>query len=56
MSVVGILKKNVPKFVCCMVQFSMPAILDRVLRRASQTMYFAVLEVSKTGLGLQIGL
>ena len=33
-------KKIVPKFVCSMVQFSMPAILDRTLHLASQTMYF----------------
>ena len=27
-----------PKFVCSMVKFSMPAILDRILHLASQTM------------------
>ena len=35
-------KKNVPKFVCPMVKFFMPAILDRILHLASQTMYFRV--------------
>ena len=37
-------KKNVPKFVCSMVKFSMPAILhrNRILHLASQTMYFRV--------------
>ena len=38
-------KKCVPKFVCFMVKFSMPAttsILDRILHLASQTMYFGV--------------
>ena len=33
-------KKFVPKFVCSMVKFSMPAILERILHLASQTMYF----------------
>ena len=35
-------QKIVPKFVCSMVKFSMPAILDRILHLASQTMYFGV--------------
>ena len=35
-------KNIVPKFVCPMVKFSMPAILDRILHLASQTMYFRV--------------
>ena len=35
-------KKFVPKFVCSMVKFFMPAILDRILHLASQTMYFGV--------------
>ena len=35
-------KKFVPKFICSMVKFSMPAILDRILHLASQTMYFGV--------------
>ena len=35
-------KKIVPKFVCSMVKFSMPAILDRILHLATQTMYFRV--------------
>ena len=33
-------KKFVHKFVCSMVKFSMPAILDRILHLASQAMYF----------------
>ena len=33
-------KKFVHKFVCSMVKFSIPAILDRILHLASQTMYF----------------
>ena len=33
-------QKFVHKFVCSMVKFSMPAILDRILHLASQTMYF----------------
>ena len=40
MSVVKFFKKKiVRKFVCSMVNFSMPAILD-ILHLASQTMYF----------------
>ena len=35
-------KKIVPKFVCSMVKFSMPAMLDRILHLASLTMYFGV--------------
>ena len=35
-------KKFVPKFVCYMVKFSMPAMLDRILHLASQSMYFGV--------------
>ena len=35
-------KKFVPKFVCSMVKFSMPAILDRILHLASQTMSYGV--------------
>ena len=35
-------KKFVPKFVCSMVKFSMPAILDGILHLTSQTMYFGV--------------
>ena len=35
-------KNFVPKFVCSMVKFSMPAILDKILHLASQTMYFGV--------------
>ena len=35
-------KKIVPKFVCSVVKFSMPATLDRILHLASQTMYFGV--------------
>ena len=35
-------KKFVPKFVCSMVKFSMPAILDRILHLTSQIMYFGV--------------
>ena len=35
-------KKIVPKFVCPMVKFSMPAMLDWILHLASQTMYFGV--------------
>ena len=35
-------KKKKPKFVCSMVKFSMPAILDRILHLASQTVYFRV--------------
>ena len=36
-------KTVVPKFVCSMVKFSMPAIiLDRILHLTSQTMYFGV--------------
>ena len=35
-------KHIVPKFVCSMVTFSMPAILDRILHLASQTMHFGV--------------
>ena len=43
MSVVNVFKKKiVPKFVCSMVKFSMPAILDRILHLASQTMYYGV--------------
>ena len=33
-------KKFVHKFVCSMMKFSMPAVLDRILHLASQTMYF----------------
>ena len=43
MSVVNFFfQKIVPKFVCSMVKFSMPTILDRILHLASQTMYFRV--------------
>ena len=35
-------KKFVPKFVCSMVKFSMPAKLDRILHLASQTISFGV--------------
>ena len=35
-------KKKIPKFVCPMVKFSMPATLDRILHLVSQTMYFRV--------------
>ena len=40
MSVVKFFQKKLFKFVCSMVKFSMPAILDRILHLASQTMYF----------------
>ena len=36
-------KKFVPKFVCSMVKFSMPAILDRILHLASQTMFWGLI-------------
>ena len=36
-------KKIVPKYVCSMVKFSMPAILDRILHLASQTMYWGLI-------------
>ena len=42
MSVVTFSEKNVTKFVCSMVKFSMPAILHRILHLASQTMYFRI--------------
>ena len=35
-------EKIIPKFVCCMVKISMPAILHRILHLVSQTMYFRV--------------
>ena len=40
-------KKFVHKFACSMVKFSMPAILDRILHLASQTMYFGASSLTR---------